>query len=390
MIRFARQPSLDVLCVPIPESRFQQLGGGAWHLSGVLGLRSMLKNILKERSKALSGPQKQGYPIEGQSNSSVRPRYIRAVVTAGLLIVVFRSVDIQSIRESLIRIQAGRLAALLLVHWVCQMVTAQRWRVLAQSMGMRGSYWTYLRMHFVGMFFSAGLPSLVGGDAFKAYMASRQPGGSLPAGIASVLQDRAAGLMILLAYGTVAVLFCPLSWRGIPLVFLYLACWAGGVVVLLVIWKGERLTRRWVDPNASSIFRRVLDRAAAFHQNLAVIHLSASGALQVILLSLANSSLVILIIWQVCIAFGYGVNPAGIAALVPITDILMMVPITVSGVGVREWAYLQVLPLLGIPPGTALAAALTASALLILRNLGGAVFLPTLPAALRRTSKPSV
>jgi hypothetical protein len=51
---------------------------------------------------------------------------------------------------------------------------------------------------------------------------------------------------------------------------------------------------------------------------------------------------------------------------------------------VREWAYLQVLPFLGIPPGAALAVALTSSALMILRNLGGALFLPTLPAALRR------
>jgi len=47
-----------------------------------------------------------------------------------------------------------------------------------------------------------------------------------------------------------------------------------------------------------------------------------------------------------------------------------------------------VLPLLGIPPGATLAVALTSSALIILRNLGGALFLPTVPASLRRASSP--
>jgi len=350
----------------------------------------MLKTAPKTRSEAASKPRKDGYLDDSKQDSSVRPRMYmyRGLVTAALLFVVFRSVDIQSIRESLARIQTGRVAALLLVHWLCQMVTAQRWRVLAGSIGVQGSYWGFLRVHFVGMFFSTGLPSLVGGDAFKAYVASRQPGGSLPAGIASVLLDRAAGLAVLLSYGTAAILLYPLSWRGIPLVLLYLACWAGGAVAAIAIWKGERLTRRWVDPNAPSALRRVLDRIAVSHQNLSLAHLSGSEVSQVLLLSAVNSFLVILIIRQVCVAFGYNVDIIGIAAVVPITDFLMMIPISISGLGVREWAYLQVLPLLGIPPGATLAVALTSSALIILRNLGGALFLPTVPASLRRASSP--
>jgi uncharacterized membrane protein YbhN (UPF0104 family) len=58
-------------------------------------------------------------------------------------------------------------------------------------------------------------------------------------------------------------------------------------------------------------------------------------------------------------------------------------PISFAGVGIREWGYVHGLPLLGIPADAALAISLSLSALMILRNLAGLLFLPAIPVSVR-------
>ena len=309
---------------------------------------------------------------------------VKLLVSSALLIVVCRSVDFQEIRSQLSSMQAGRVAALLLVHWLSQAITAQRWRVVSQALGMKGSYLNFFRMHFAGMFFSIGLPSLIGGDAIKALWSSRQSGRPLSDGVASVLQDRALGLSVLLVYGTAAAFLCPLVWHGVALSALYLVIWAGVAALILLVWRGERISRRWLRPDAPSLGGRILHRFAEFHRALAALRLSRGAAIQVLLLSLCNSALVILVVQQVCVALGQRPDVAGVASVVPLADVLMMIPVSLSGLGIRESAYVQLLPLLGMTAESALAVALTSSALLILRNLAGAIFIPAIPTALRR------
>jgi hypothetical protein len=283
--------------------------------------------------------------------------------------------------------QAGRLAALLVVHWLAQAMTAQRWRVVSGALGLKGSYADFVRMHFAGMFFSIGLPSLIGGDAIKAFWASRKSGRPLSDGIASVIQDRALGLSVLLSYGTAAAFLCPLKWHGMPLPLFYLILWAGAAALTVLVWRSERISRRWLRPGAASIAGRALRRLAEFHRALALLRLPPGAAAQVLLLSLCNSALVILIVQQVCIALRERPATLGIASVVPLADILMMLPVSLSGLGIRESAYVQLLPLLGITAESALAVALTSSALLILRNLAGLLFVSTIPAAFRGTPR---
>ncbi len=307
----------------------------------------------------------------------------RILVTAALLLWILLSLEPEKIRHTLVGLDKGRIAGLLLLHWITQVITAQRWRVIATSMSMAGSYGAFLRMHLAGMFFSIGLPSLVGGDAIKAYAASRRASRPFSFGVASVLQDRAVGLIVLLAYGTAAVLLNPLAWRGVPLLLVYLALWLVGSALFCLVFLSERLAGLWLDSLNLAAARVGLQKLTEFHQALTGINLSAGGLAQVLLLSLCNSALVILIVHQICSAARIPVALGGVAVLVPLIDVLTMIPISISGVGIREWCYVQLLPLLAVPSEAALGVALIASSLLILRNLSGAFVVPAVPTYLR-------
>jgi len=58
-----------------------------------------------------------------------------------------------------------------------------------------------------------------------------------------------------------------------------------------------------------------------------------------------------------------------------------------SGIGIREWAYVEAFSLIGFPSERAPIVALSTSALVLVVNLVGALFLPSVPSELRKRDK---
>ena len=310
---------------------------------------------------------------------------LKVAISAGLIVLLLRSVDPSRLRHDLGRLELGRLTLLLFVCWAGQLFCAQRWRLFAASLGMNMSYRTAVELYFVGMLFNIGLPSLVGGDVVKALMLSRKTAAPVRLSIASVLQDRAVGLIALLVYGSFAALAAPLRWRGVPLVLFYGAAWLGIAAVLAVVWQGQR----WYRPSSTegSRLSRLLAEAAEFHRALVTMRLPGAGAAaQVIGFSLLNSALVLWVFQQVSTAAGHTIELAPFSALFPLITLVSMLPISLGGVGIREWAYVEALGAVGVAPEAALTISLASSALIIVLDLAGLFFLPALPAELRAKS----
>lgn len=308
---------------------------------------------------------------------------VKVGVTVLLLYLVFRSVDPARIRHDLARLEIGRLIVLILITLLGQLFCTQRWRLFAGALGLRGSFRTFLRMYFSGMLFNIGLPSVVGGDVIKAYMITRKSRSGLHLGIASVLQDRAAGMVSLILYGTVATFLFPMSWRGIPLWAAYLAVWAGTVGVLWLVWRGRRIYSLFLVAGSQTFFMRMMRHLNDLHDALSNMQLSAWAALQVVAYSLLNSALVLWIFQQVSVAAGYPVDFAAFSALFPLIAILTTLPVSLGGVGLREWGYVQGFALVQVPADAALTIALASSAMHVVADLAGVFFLPSLRSELR-------
>jgi len=312
---------------------------------------------------------------------------LKLLFTILLLFLVFQSIDISRARSALKAFSLGSLFLLLVICWMGQLLCSERWRVFASSLQMNGRYLSFVQMYFIGMFFNIGLPSLVGGDAIKAYLLSRKNGRPLHLGLASVLQDRAAGLITLLLYGSIAALIYPLSWQGFSLTSLYLLTWIGVAFGLWLVWKGDVFYRRFIIPGNSAFLQKILRTIAEFHQALGMSRLKPGAFLRITLYSFINSGLVLWIFQQVTAAAGHEVGIIPFSALYPLVTLATMLPITLSGLGIREWVYVEALFLVGVPRGTGLVISLATSALLLVCNLGGLFFLSAIPAELRRQAR---
>jgi glycosyltransferase 2 family protein len=308
---------------------------------------------------------------------------LKFAVTLLLLFLVFRSVDLAKFGNDLRSFDGKSLVILLLLCWAGQMLCAERWRIFAAALGLNGTYRSFFQVYFAGMFFNIGLPSLVGGDIVKAYVISRKNERPLQHGLASVLQDRAAGLIVLLAYGSLAVLFCPISWRGVPLAYAYLLIWVSIALVLAIVFKGERFYAGFLEPQNRSLLQRLVRTVADFHQSLGYSSPGRGPALRIVLYSIIYAGLVLWIFQQVTVATGHKVGIVAFSVLFPLIAVGTMLPVTLGGLGIREWLYVEALSLVGIPRADGLVISLTTSAVYLAVNLAGIAFLPSIPMKLR-------
>ena len=308
---------------------------------------------------------------------------LKLLLTLLLLALVLKSVDISKIGQDLKTFSIKTLIPLVLLCWAGQLLCSERWRILAASLQMQGKYRSFVQMYFTGMFFNIGLPSLVGGDVVKAYILSRKTNKPLQIGFASVLQDRAAGFISLLAYGSLCILINPISWRGIPLWYSYLALWISIAFFLWLVFKGDNFYQRYLRPGNRSLFQKALQKAAEFHRSLANSSLRPEAAAKIVLYSLVYAAVIFWIFREVTAAAGYKVGIIPFSALFPLITVGTMLPLTLGGLGIREWLYVEALALVGVPKDQALVISLATSALYLLSNLAGIFFLPAIPMDLR-------
>jgi glycosyltransferase 2 family protein len=225
-----------------------------------------------------------------------------------------------------------------------QALAAWRWKLILRAPDLP---WAYLvRLYVIAAFFNLLLPSAAGGDAVRATAAARgarQPGGV----VVSVVVDRLFGVLALLIYAAVGLLVVggvpPILTRAVEWRVPPLGLAAGALGLVLVAWLGLRAARR------SCRVATIVDDGFALGRSL----LRAPGTVLAALgLAMVVQGLVILIWATLARSLDLAIPLTALLVAVPLVTLGSMLPITLSGLGVREGIWLLLLGGSGLPPGT--------------------------------------
>jgi hypothetical protein len=225
------------------------------------------------------------------------------------------------------------LLAAYVLNFVGVLISAVRWRGLLQAHGVTAPIGFLVQSVMVGVFFNNFLPSTIGGDAMRAYDSYRlsQRGGAMT----SVVVDRLLGVLVLTIFALVSLPFASQLTSRVPL----LPVWVGGGAAILVglSWAifaapsskaPERLLSKLPAVLARPA-RRVLGPFGAYRGQRAAL-MRAFGW------SVLLQGNVIIYYLVVARAFGFAVPVQHFFLIVPTALYVMMVPITVNGIGLRE------------------------------------------------------
>jgi glycosyltransferase 2 family protein len=243
------------------------------------------------------------------------------------------------------------------------LLSALRWQKVLDVLGVHVGLRPLLSVYFAGQFVSNVLPTTIGGDVLRVSRLSRRTGASRDT-FASVVLERLTGWLVLPLLTFTGFLVNPyLAQLGVAtIVALGLAFTTiTGLMLLLFVAAHQRLGGRFA---AREGWRSFL---GAVHLGLRRFGSDRGAALKVLAVGFAYQ--LVLVLAAVAAAQSLGIRPAGLTVLLaffPAVAIAQVLPIGISGIGVREGAFVLFLGPLGVATEQAIALGL----LLYFLNLG--------------------
>lgn len=304
---------------------------------------------------------------DGQGGGGLR-RFLQIGVTVVAVVLIARVVDLRATAAILSAARVGWVVLAVAMYVVGQIMSAFRWWLIGRSVGLGGRITDYVRYYFIGMFFMSFGPSTLGGDFVRGlYLA--EGGGRRGRAFNSVLFDRLNGLVILVAIGAAAFLIFP-RYRGLAPEFT-LMFWitvAFGTALLVGWLLAPWLTRAFLPPD-HRIRHFVEVDLGPFWTDRRMLLAASTVSFFFHLVQIAAQ-------WVVSRAIGADVPLSYIAVYHPLVSAVASIPVTFSGIGLREGGYLYFLTKLGIDQPSAVAYGVLWLFVIITNSLfGGLVFL---------------
>lgn len=316
----------------------------------------------------------------GSTTSAWRIWAPRAVVTVGLVGLLAWRLDLASLAARLAALDPSWTALAFAAVFVAIAVSAWKWGMILAARGRPLPYSRLVRHYFVGLFFNNVLPTTVGGDAVRAWATTRDTG-ETPEAVGSVITER---LVAGVALGFTALLglpFVAFDARVAGLVAAFLAIDLALVALFLVPRVAETAVTRLLPPRLAGVGETARSTVAVVRDSIR----SPGLFLRVFGLSILFQVFVAAV--NVCIFEAMGM-PVGLAACLVYTPMIFtvtMLPISISGLGVREAAYLYFFAQVGVADVQAVGASLAFFVIVGLASLPGALLFvaasppPTLP-----------
>jgi uncharacterized protein (TIRG00374 family) len=258
-----------------------------------------------------------------------------------------------------------------------------RWRMVLRVHGIELSLGRATEISLVAHFFNSFLLGSTGGDLLKAYYAARETHHKKTEAVVTVAVDRLLGLFAMLVFA--CVLMVPnlgllqahkrLAALAAFVLLMTIGC---GLVIGLSFWGG--VSRLWPRSRArlrklpkGELLEQCLDACREFGRRRGFI-------LRTLGLSMLLNVISVFQFLAVARGLNLNVSPIALFVIVPMITCVSALPITPSGLGVRENLYVLVLaaPEIQVPATSALSLSLLAYAGNLFWSLIGGIVYATL------------
>ncbi len=300
---------------------------------------------------------------------------IRVVLSVTLLALLFNQFGSSQILDHLIGVHPVWYLIGLLVYILSIALWSLRWYYVIRASGERYPFRRVFTTMLVGNFFSLFLPEMVGVDLARMYELTPTRGTNANI-VSTVLLDRIAGLVALVLMALVALVFGS-QFVNNSTIFLVV----GGLLLGFVVGWTLFFNRRFMEWCFRLVFRlplvnRLEKSVRKLYEALYALHNQPRLLAGVLILALvAQIVQVVSVVW-LGRATNVPVSPIYFFVIVPIVWLLTTLPISISGLGVREGAFAFFFSQVGGSSDEAVALSLLYYSFSVVTGLvGGLIFL---------------
>jgi uncharacterized protein (TIRG00374 family) len=297
--------------------------------------------------------------------------YVDLKITNGLSLLG------ESFRTALTRWPA--LAAGVGTFFICLCLCVIRWHMILKVQGLHLPWKRTWSIFFIGHFFNAFMFGATGGDLIKALYTARETGHQKTEAVTTVFIDRAVGLLGLLILTTVTMLARLRFFLEHPetryAMFLVFAAMSAAVAGLVLMFATRRLLAR------SALFRRLSQTAAGriflrVYESFYLCLSHPSLLARTLAISLTNHVMITVMVFFLGTALAINLSYLDYLSLAPTINAISAIPITPGGLGLREYACVVYLGVVGVTAVKALPMSIMVYATMLVWSVfGGLVFL---------------
>ncbi|MBI1797156.1 MAG: flippase-like domain-containing protein [Candidatus Eisenbacteria bacterium] len=302
----------------------------------------------------------------------------KALVSAGLLVFLFRRIPLDQFAVAVRGVRPGWIVAAWLLLLGSNLLGAWQWSRLLRVVEIRIPFWKVCAYYHVGLFFNNFLPANIGGDIARVADSARH-GPTRTAAVSAVLMDRLVGTLALASLALVTTL--PAIDRfHLRLVYaLVLVFFATSVVLVWAIFHPALL------PACERLLARIGLGALGPHLDELAGHIAdyrGERGLFARLFGIALVTQITRIIVHVLVARALAISVPWVYffLFVPLLGVIVSLPISFNGIGVREGAGIVLFGLVGVDRAHAFSLQfLTYLVAVAVSMIGGLVFLARIP-----------
>jgi uncharacterized protein (TIRG00374 family) len=293
------------------------------------------------------------YPQKKSAAKKALLFLVKSAFAAILLYLLLRKTRYEDFARNFSAISWWWLVAAALLHITGYVVSAHRWRILLLAQGLRPSLWELIKSYIVATFFNYVLLGTVGGDIYRAYDTGVKSRKGAQA-VSAVFVERVTGvaaMMFLAAMGIVLLLVGPT--RVSVSVFRSVTTAIGVCAVIFLLLFAALLVL--FNPRIVQVVAARLDRPVPLLGKVRKVFLSFHGAVTVYRsnLSPVYKNLFWALVLQVNVIVHWFLVGLAVGLpelrlhpmhhfcsymiVIPAITLVLTVPVTPGGVGVREW-----------------------------------------------------
>ena len=272
---------------------------------------------------------------------------LKIVVSLGLISFLVSQVDFKEIINILINVDLTMIIYAIVLLTFQVFIAASRWQFVLKCQKITLDYKNTLQILWSGLFFNQAMPSSMGGDVIRGYYLKAQ-GITLGRATLGVLMDRLFGMvgLILLVLMSLPFLFelvnDPIARTGVLLISL------GISFGLLFIFFTDKLPGNFSHLRVIRVFYSLSQDARQCitkHYNGPII----------LVISVLIHLISVFAVITIAIGLGLNIEWGGFLLIVPLAGLMMVVPISIAGWGVREGVMVVGFGYLGVVSEVALA-----------------------------------
>lgn len=271
---------------------------------------------------------------------------LKIVITLILLVYIIDKLNFERFLKLIKEAQLIYIIIALLILAFSYFVNTYAWRLLLGAQGIKVPLSKLASYYLIGLFFNNFLLSSVGGDIVKAYQLARYTQKTVDSSV-SIVASRFATIFALLILCLISsIIGNKLEIAGSLFLFLAFLC---SLILIFIFFNINFLS--WLKSWFNSFWSaRVRDLIFQIHSSVSSYKNNPLVVFKVVIFSLTFQIISILVPYVISLALGLKISIFYFLIFIPLIRIVILLPISFNGLGLREGAYVTLFSQIGVSP----------------------------------------